>query len=63
VNNEEIALNFQPRRNKINLDNKTRFSYPEGYCGRDYLRTCFAEVRRRASNSDDFKKYTIGALL
>ena len=27
-----IGLKFQPRRKNINLDNKTRFSYPEGYC-------------------------------
>jgi hypothetical protein len=28
----KIGLKFQPRRKNINLDNKTRFIYPEGYC-------------------------------
>jgi Mg-chelatase subunit ChlI len=32
VSYTRIGLKFQSRRKNINLDNKTRFSYPEGYC-------------------------------
>jgi hypothetical protein len=31
VNNEKFSLKLQFRRKNINLDNKTHFSYPEGY--------------------------------
>jgi hypothetical protein len=32
VSYEKNGLKFQPWRKDINLDNKTRLSYPEDYC-------------------------------
>jgi len=30
INRQQIALKFQLRRKKINIDNKTRLGYPDG---------------------------------
>jgi hypothetical protein len=62
VSNEKFSLKLQSRCKNINLDNKTRLSYPEGYRCRDYLRTRFSEMQRRASNSNDFKNPTLEAV-